>query len=93
MAGQAEIMPGPEMVAGEAGACASRARLTIRPPEGEAIDIDPCAFVGKGGAVIDAASSGLGLAPAKRQENRLWTQPLYAPVPKTPKASKSSAAG
>jgi hypothetical protein len=32
----------------EAGACASRARLTIRSAEVEAVEIDPCAFVGTG---------------------------------------------
>jgi hypothetical protein len=32
----------------EAGACASRARLTIRPAEVEAVEIDLLAFVGTG---------------------------------------------
>lgn len=67
--------------------CASRSALSIRPRKGEAIKIDPCAFAGKGGAVIDATTGGLRLGPAKRQENRMWTQPLYAPVPKAPKAA------
>jgi hypothetical protein len=32
----------------EAGACASRARLTIRPAEVESVEIDLLAFVGTG---------------------------------------------
>jgi hypothetical protein len=72
----------------ETGGCASRGTLTIRTPEREAIEIDPCAFAGKGGALIDATADGLRLAPAKRQENRMWTQPLYAPVPKAASGSQ-----
>jgi len=34
----------------DVGACVSRARLMMRPSKGEAIEVDPCAFVGKGGA-------------------------------------------
>ena len=76
--GTVEIAPGAAM---ETGGCASRGTLAIRTPEPEAIEIDPCAFAGKGGALIDATADGLRLAPANRQEYRMWTQPLYAPVP------------
>jgi len=83
--GTVEIAPGAAM---ETGGCASRGTLTIRTPEREAIEIDPCAFAGKGGALIDATADGLRLAPARRQENRMWTQPLYAPVPKAASGSQ-----
>ena len=86
VAGQAEIAPGIAVEVGAAGACASRASLTLRPVKGEAMEVDPCAFAGKGGAVIDATADGLRLVPAQRQETRFWTQPLYAPVPKAPKS-------
>ncbi len=86
LAGEAVIAPGTEMQAGVANLCVSRASLTITPAEGDALRVDPCAFVTKGGAVMETAARGLRLAPAQRQENRLWTQPLYAPVPKQPKA-------
>ena len=83
--GAADVVAGAAM---ETGGCASRGTLTIRTPEREAIEIDPCAFAGKGGALIDATADGLRLAPARRQENRMWTQPLYAPVPKAASGSK-----
>jgi hypothetical protein len=45
LAWREEIVPRGSM---EAGACASRARLTIRPAEVEAVEIDLLAFVGTG---------------------------------------------
>jgi len=76
---------------GAASACASAAQLTLHPAAGPALSIAPCDFIGKGGAAIERDSGGqLHIAPAQRQVNRPWTQPLYAPV--TDRASQPRAA-
>jgi competence protein ComEC len=85
-AGEVEIAPA--AVPAGSGLCASAASLAIRPAGNAELRIDPCAFVGRGGAVIETTGEGLRLTPARRQENRMWTQALYAPVPKPPKVAK-----
>lgn len=72
-AGSASIQP----TTGEASAtCPSPARLILRDASGATIEIDPCAYSGKGGATIMFDGSRLTVQPADASGERPWEQPL-----------------
>ncbi|HVY88285.1 MAG TPA: ComEC/Rec2 family competence protein [Hyphomonadaceae bacterium] len=83
--GRFEILPGP----GEPeDGCPAAASLVFTPRQGLPLTLDPCAYAGKGGAVIETSWKGeASLRAAQMQSGRAWTQPLY-PRPPRPKVSK-----
>ena len=89
--GVVDIVPGPAAEAPIDASCASTSMLVIQPVFSDPVEVNPCEFVARGGAAIEMSAAGIQLVPAQRQENRLWTQPLYAPVRKLPKTAKTPA--
>jgi hypothetical protein len=87
--GVVDIVPGPAAEAPIDASCASTSMLVIQPVFSDPVEVNPCEFVPRGGAAIEMSAAGIQLVPAQRQENRLWTQPLYAPVRKLPKTAKT----
>lgn len=79
--------PPPASSAPPSTACPSTATLSLDTPTGSRLTLAPCAYAGKGGAAIEIQNGVLSLAPADPPHNRPWTQPLYKPVPKTPKTA------
>lgn len=66
--------------------CPSGAALSFAPQGRPPLAIDPCAYVGKGGAVIEAGFGPPRIRAAQVQSGRAWTQPLYE---RPPKAARS----
>lgn len=77
--GSASIAPTP----GEASAtCPTTARLLMRAGStATTLEIDPCAYSGKGGAAIVFDGSKLSVQPARQSNGRPWEQPLYRKRP------------
>ncbi|HEX5006555.1 MAG TPA: ComEC/Rec2 family competence protein, partial [Hyphomonadaceae bacterium] len=65
--------------------CPIAAVLTFSPTNGEPARINPCAYAGRGGAVLEFSGGRLGVRTAQMQSGRAWTQPLYEKPPKRPR--------
>jgi hypothetical protein len=72
-------------VAPDAGAardgCPAAAALTFATrPGSDPEAIQPCVYVGEGGAVLELTGDRLNIRTAQKQSGRAWTQPLYEVV-------------
>lgn len=77
--GAADVKP---VDAAPTAGCPSAARLVITPGDaGPAIEIDPCAFAGSGGAAIVFDGQRFSLHPARKSHERAWEQPLFRKRP------------
>lgn len=86
--GDAVIAPAPAELTAVTPACSSTASLMVKRGTASPLQVDPCRFIASGGAAIETTGWSLRLRPAEREDDRLWAQPLYAPVPKPPKPDK-----
>jgi competence protein ComEC len=64
------------------GGCKSASTLEFTAPGQPPAPIDACAYVDKGGAVLEDASGRLHIRTAEMQSGRAWTQPLWPKLPK-----------
>jgi competence protein ComEC len=65
-----------------ATSCPTGSALTFTPAGRSPVAIEPCAYQGQGGAVIELGSNGARIRTAQMQSGRAWTQPLYERPPK-----------
>lgn len=84
-AGQAIVEPNVEAPIG----CPTSSTLTIHTEAGQALKLQPCATIGKGGAAVDSSDGALTLRPAQMQSGRAWTQSLYLKPPKRDQPTKA----
>ena len=71
-----------------AGACPVSAMLSFTAKGDPPLSINPCAYVGKGGAVIEMGSGSPHIRIAQVQSGRAWTQPLYERPPKAARSQR-----
>ena len=72
--------------------CPVQADLVFTPKGASSpLAIQPCTYIGRGGAVIEFAGGAPQIRTAQKQSGRAWTQPLYEKPPKTPR--QNGAAG
>jgi len=77
--GSAKIEPATGQVT---ATCPTNSRLLLRTgPNATALEINPCAYAGQGGAVILFDGNKLGVQPATSSNERMWEQPLYRKRP------------
>ena len=62
--------------------CPISAKLTFISEHGEPAAINPCAYVDRGGAVLELSGDRLSIRTARMQSGRAWTQPLYEKPPR-----------
>jgi hypothetical protein len=63
-------------------ACPVSAVLTLNSTGSRDASIRPCAYAGRGGAVLELSGGRLGIRTAQMQSGRGWTRPLYEKPPK-----------
>lgn len=62
--------------------CPISARLTFVSERSAPAALNPCAYVGRGGAVLELTGNRLGIRTAQMQSGRAWTRPLYEKPPR-----------
>jgi competence protein ComEC len=63
------------------GKCPVSAVLVFSSASGRETAVDPCAYAGSGGAVLELSGQRLRIRTAQMQNGRGWTQPLYDKPP------------
>jgi hypothetical protein len=85
-AGQFAVAPDVAPPPAPGAPCKTAAALIFTSRERGSAAINPCAYSGHGGAVLELSGRWLGIRTAQMQSGRAWTQPLYEKPPKRDRA-------